>query len=617
MTDWTALLSAGPRAFANLAAHEPDISRNFEIPMHVGKLIAAWDRPKFVPAAEAGHMRPDDYVVGLRHKGYTRAYPMWVTDNYHMINDKVAGDPVLYTTCERCQSGSAFISKVQDTAAKFSALGMHNASLTMMNRKRGPVTAGSLWLHYEGVAIRGPERGRFLEQLPTWHMTWAEWLALYPETDVMLAPDDVHHRDARHGHGREEIFSRPGMDQPLASTITGRFDTRYAENELVLGLNLEAGIRAYPLTEVKRAGSVVNDRLGELPVVIFSGPVYDQVSLAGYLPTCNGQALTFEHTGTAFRDRETGSIWTLTGEAIAGPLEGQILQPLRGQYVRWHAWIYPHPGSELFLADSDAAAFATAPQCQVMQPLLDGLQSLGRPVRIHHVTYNLCLPHEAAAGLVVHVGGDRLNLYHFANAAAAADYVALQGAWFCWPFGVKLGRKRAHAVGPFVVESDPENTFAEPTQIIRYPDNQIPWSDLVNDPAQIASWSEALPASPDTIGPYATLITGLQARRIDIVEAAFLPHTQQRPGTISSLAATIEADRFAIHRCISEEAADAVIQDVGHAFRIGTWVFRSIPVLMYRDPHYEMGMLPDEKIAWSPLLQDQVFQRVLCEILLP
>ncbi len=265
-------LACGHVAAERLAPYERRISENFEIPLHIGKLIAAWDRSQFVPASDAAHMRGDDYVVGLEYKGHFRAYPLWITDNCHIINDRIAGEPVLFATCERCQSGSAFIPTLDGETARFSAMGMYNASLTMINRKRNKADKHSLWLHYEGVAIDGPAKGQFLEQLPTYHTTWEQWKAGHPETDVMLPPDDPHHRDARHGHGREEYFSRPGMDPPLAKTITGRFDHRYPENEMVLGINIDAGIRAYPLLELKREGGVFNDALGDVPLVVFGGP---------------------------------------------------------------------------------------------------------------------------------------------------------------------------------------------------------------------------------------------------------------------------------------------------------------------------------------------------------
>ena len=110
-----------------------------------------------------------------------------------------------------------------------------------------------------------------------------------------------------------------------------------------------------------------------------------------------------------------------------------------------------------------------------------------------------------------------------------------------------------------------------------------------------------------------SLIRHLRQRRYDIVEVAFLPRSQQRVGTISAIAATIEADRFAIYRGVDEVAAARVAAEVGHAIGEGSWVLRSIPVLMYADPHYEMGQLPDDEIAWSPLLYDERFRSDLSE----
>ncbi len=56
-------------ASARLAPYESGISGNFEMPIHIGKLIACWDKPQFVAPSDACHMREDDYVVGVEHKG--------------------------------------------------------------------------------------------------------------------------------------------------------------------------------------------------------------------------------------------------------------------------------------------------------------------------------------------------------------------------------------------------------------------------------------------------------------------------------------------------------------------------------------------------------------------
>jgi hypothetical protein len=604
-------LTCGTAAANRLAAYEPKIAANFELPLHVGRLIASWDRPKFIPASDSSHMRNDDYVVGVEHKGHFRAYPLWITDNYHMINDDIAGDPILFSTCERCQSGSAFLSRIDGQAVKFSAMGMYNASLTMVNRRRSTSEQRSLWLHYEGVAIDGPQKGKFLEQIPTYHMTWRQWLSIHPETDVMVVPDDRHHRDARHGHGREEYFSRPGMDPPLVKTITGCFDHRYPENEIVLGINIEAGIRAYPLLEIKRQGGLVNDELGEVPVLVLCGPRPEQITMAAFSPVVDNRVLTFESCQEQFRDIETNSLWTIEGKAIDGQLQGQRLQPLRWQYVRWHAWVYPHPTTDLFLCSLPLPKypdFPSYPQIEAVRGILEKLAKLEAELEFSHVILELSLPHEATDGICVFSGSDRLNLYLFASPAAARDYVDLQGAWYCMPFDAKIARKRTLCIGSFVIESDPTEQYAEPTQTVHYPDNETAWSKLFQDDELVKSWATTIYSGRRIEGHFTSLICYLKQKRYDIVEVAFLPHSQQRVGTISAIAATIEGDRFAIYKCNDEAAATAVAAEVTHAIQEGSWVLRSIPVLMYADPHYEMGQLPDNEIAWSQLLNNKTFR---------
>jgi hypothetical protein len=486
----------------------------------------------------------------------------------------------------------------------------------MVNRRPGRGIRRSLWLHYEGVAIDGPEKGNFLDQIPSYHMTWKEWASAHPQTDVMLAPDDPHHRDARHGHGREEYFSRPGMDPPLAKTITGCFDHRYPENEMVLGININAGIRAYPLLEIKREGGLLNDELGEQPILVLTGTRPEHITMSAFSRIVGNRVLTFELDREEIRDRETSSAWTIEGAAIAGPLEGQRLLPLRWQYVRWHAWVYPHPSTELFICSRPLPCypgFPSVPQVKMLDPVLERLAALDTELLFSHVIFELCLPHEARAGICVRSGSDRLNLFEFESSAAAKDYVDLQGAWFCMPFDAKIARKRAVCSGPFVIESDPVDQYAEPTQTVHYPDNETAWSGLVQSEGAIRSWAAAFEAEQPTQGHFMSLIRFLKRKGYDIVECAFLPHSQRRVGTISAVAATIESDRFAVYRCVDEAAAAAVVAEVTHAIRAGSWVLRSIPVLMYADPHYEMGQLPDEEIGWSPLLQDEAFRAALEE----
>jgi hypothetical protein len=607
-------LTCGAPAANHLEPYSPEICGNFEVPSHFGRMIAFWDRPEFVPAATARHLRDDDYVVGLIYKGLARAYPLWIVDNYHVINDAIAGDAIVFATCERCQSGSAFLSVLDGKRFEFSGKGMYNASLTMLNRAAFE-RERSVWLHYEGVALHGKFAGRFLAQIPTYHTIWKDWRAAHPQTEVMIPPVYKFHRDARHGHGRDEYFARPGMESPFIQTITATLDNRYPENEMVLGVNLDQGVKAYPLREVKKSGSVVADHLGDHPIVVFAGPRPERFTMAAYSRIVDGRILSFRHAGDHFVDEETQSCWTIEGIATQGSLAGQRLTPLRWQYVRWHAWFYPHRSTELYRYEGELPVYPDVPaglDISPFQPLLEGISKLGRTLVVEGAIINLRLPHEAEQGLSLRVGCDRLNLYLFNSDAAAADYAALQGAWFCVPVAIKVERRKSRRAGKFVLESDPEIQYADAAQIVRLPDAEIRWSDLVTDENLIAQWSSALADFSDAgAGHFAGLFQHLKRCGYDVVETAFLPHSQLRVGVVNAVSATINADHFAIYKCENDEAGERVASELSHCLRVGRWVFRSVPPGMYEDQRYEIGHLPEENIRWSKLIADQRFLAAL------
>ncbi len=61
------------------------------------KLFPSLDGPTFVAAKDAAHVRMDDSIVGVAYRGKARAYPTWLLDNYHIVNDDWDGDPVVIT----------------------------------------------------------------------------------------------------------------------------------------------------------------------------------------------------------------------------------------------------------------------------------------------------------------------------------------------------------------------------------------------------------------------------------------------------------------------------------------------------------------------------------------
>lgn len=604
-------LTYGEEALGRLAPYDVETARNFELPSHSGRLIASLERPRFVPAAEAVHMRDDDHVVGLALDGESRAYPLWIIDYYHVVNDTFGDEPVVVTSCERCQTGTAFRAVLDGKRARFYGSGMYNATLMMQQPVRTGGESTGVWIHYEGVCVSGPDRGKALPFLPTFHACWEEWREAHPETLVLVHPDDPRHRDGRDGHAREEYFARPGMDQVLVQTIHGRLDQRYPENEPVLGIHVDQGTRAYPLREVRASGRVVEDEIGGHPVVVLAGPGGDQFAMACYSRLTGDDILSFTRDGDRFVDRETGTAWSIEGEGVEGPLAGRRLEPVRWSYLRWHAWAYFHPDTDLYRAEPALEPVVDPVDLAPFGPALAGLRRLGRPVTVVDAIVRPRLPHGAGAGLRVEVGDDPLNLYRFDSAAAANDYVAYEGAWSCRPLYVKAERKRSVRAGHLVVESDPRQQYADASQIVRLPDAQIRWSDVVEDPDLVERWSAELdPAEPTGLS-FAGLFGSLEASGFEVREVGFLPPGQLRPGAKRGVGATINADLFAVFECEDTAAARAIADASDPALAVGPLVFRSTPPDRFHHVIYEIDHRPEESVNWSRLLESEAFRRAV------
>ena len=560
-------LQSGPVAATHLTPNRKKSSESFEMPMLIGCTIAAWDAPQFTTANNAKHMRPQDYVVGLQHKGVTRAYPMWITDHYHAINDTIAGDPVLFTTCERCQSGAAYESKISGKKTLFSGMGMYNAALTLRNRSRAFSGETSSWLHYEGVALTGVHKDTFLPQIPCFHMTWSEWLESYPDTEVMLPPKDPRHPDARHGHGREEYFSRPGLDGALLQTISTPLDNSYEENEMVLGLNLDGGVKAYPLEEVKKSGYVVHDHIAEYPIVVFAGPALDQCTMAAYsATTACGKTLEFDLGDRCFVDKETNSKWTIDGKCFEGSQAGLELIPLRQHFVRWHAWYYGHIQTSLYRSPGRPTNYPAVPvnmDISAFVDILDFLKSKGTLDILGQIT-NLRLPAEVSQGIRVTINGNPLNIYLFDRCLAAKDYEALEGAKFCPPFNYKLEKRLSWAFGRFVVESDPIVQFTDSTKATPLPDSNILWYQGLAKQDQDQWLQQYREVDSEGIS-LIVILKALTKSGYDICEVGLLPQSQLRPGSYNGIGLTINAERFLIYLCDSPDDALSIKDETARA----------------------------------------------------
>lgn len=130
------------------------------------------------------------------------------------------------------------------------------------------------------------------------------------------------------------------VSSALAASFMGEF-------EPVMGVTNGDMSRAYP-TWFLDGYSVINDKVGKLPVVVtwspfsFSGMVWQRV--------LDGDTLEFDDSGELWKDalvmvdRKTQSRWShLEGRALEGPMKGKQLTPVIYTYTSWGKWrsLYP------------------------------------------------------------------------------------------------------------------------------------------------------------------------------------------------------------------------------------------------------------------------------------
>lgn len=584
-----------------------------KLPRLLGESIAAWDDPEFVPGADASFMRPDDYVLGVEVEGRARTYPLWLIDYYHVVNNKIDDRRFFVTSCERCGSGSAFVADPPGVEAReplFRAGGLLNAALILRD-----VRSGSHWLHYEGRGLDRRATGRRLASIPVYHMEWADWSALHPDAEVWKPPQNPHHPDPRHGHGREEFFGRPGMEPAILDTMTRPLDDRYAESEMVLGVDDGDRSAAYPIREVHREGGTVHDTLPQGRIVVFAGPRPDGITMAAFLADLDGRALTFRRRDGGFVDAETGTRWTIEGRAVDGPLRGSRLIPVRWFYVRWQSWAAWHPGTSLYRSDRRPPRYGERPQdvdMPPLDPLLSTLVDAGLDIAVAGPVPTQRRPRRSRSSIGILIDGEPLIAHAFETTTAARDYEALRGAWSSLPLRPRALETRVRRLDRYVLEATPEKRFVDAAQIVPVPWATVRWPAVLEDPV-LDRVAATLPPSADPVVEVGLIdiVRALRVAGFDVIDVGFLPPGQLRVGTVDAMALTVNADRFLLYLFEDETAADAYASEERHARAFERFVVRSTPDTMYVHQYYEIRYAGDERIAWSPLLSDPRFTSVL------
>ena len=143
--------------------------------------IPAIDEPRFVTVGETDFLAPEEPVVALELNGKARAYPLQILVWHEIVNDVLAGVPVLVTFCPLCNTAIVFQRRIDDRTLDFGTTGnLRDSDLVMYDRQ-----TESWWQQFGGHAVVGALTGATLDQIPARIVAWRDFEREHAEGTVL------------------------------------------------------------------------------------------------------------------------------------------------------------------------------------------------------------------------------------------------------------------------------------------------------------------------------------------------------------------------------------------------------------------------------------------------
>lgn len=178
----------------------------------------------------------------------------------------------------------------------------------------------SVWSQPLGTAIQGSYKGVRLEMIPAEVVPWATWKKGHPDTWV--------------------------LDTGITKTLPPVDPFDKSKGNFFISIAIGDRAKVYWFDLVSRQ-VVVNDHIGELPVVVYANPEDKAVHV--YVRRLHEQVLDFQWVNGRLQDQQTGTLWDpAKGLGVEGPLRGRLLKKLPYASSYGWPWLSFYPGTEMY-----------------------------------------------------------------------------------------------------------------------------------------------------------------------------------------------------------------------------------------------------------------------------
>jgi hypothetical protein len=315
--------------------------------------IPPLENAPMIAGSEADYLLDEEPVFGVVVNGEARAYPLRIVDNHEMANDIIGGVPVSIAYCTLCGAAIAYDGRgPEGEDITFGTSGfLYRSNKLMYDRP-----TRTLWNQLTGEPVLGElaDEDIKLEILPIGLSAWAEWLALHPDTLVLdretgVYPGEFYEPGVLYG----EYFAAEETMFP----VWQRSDL-LADKDFIYALHLDGVPKAYDVKTLAAEG-VVNDAVGETPVVLVAGDVltvdgfHRQTGPVSY--SNGGEVRAYDRGDQIFSagpepgilvDAD-GEQWQVSEEALVGPSD-QSAPRINGHLAYWFGWYAFFPDTALY-----------------------------------------------------------------------------------------------------------------------------------------------------------------------------------------------------------------------------------------------------------------------------
>ena len=272
-------------------------------------------------------------IIGVVSGNKAKAYPIEIIGYHHQVPDSIEQQPIIVTYCTVCRTGRIFSPFINGKNEQFRLVGMDH-----FNAMFEDATTKSWWQQATGTAIAGKLKGSRLTELPSVQMRLGDWLALYPDSEI-LQPDTTY---------KKRYAELKGYDE---GTVKGKLEHRdslsWKPKSWVVGIHTNTQDKAYDWNDLVKQ-KMIADSLNGTPMLITVED--DGRSFYVLNRSLNGQILEFvpRSAKELLEDKQTHSTWKRNGVCIGGALQGKRLAYIQAYQEFWHSWKNFHPNTTTY-----------------------------------------------------------------------------------------------------------------------------------------------------------------------------------------------------------------------------------------------------------------------------